>query len=145
MHLRLVNSQTSLQVRQRLGRRAFSLQAHSQKSGASVSASIDFSSTPSLRKLTPEVTTLSNNLVVASTGAVNPAVGLVWKIPAGSRYETENAPGASHYLRHALFAGNARESALALARKAELRGSQLYISNDRDSITIAVDYAHEDT
>lgn len=85
-------------------------------------------------------------LILATTGAApSPAVGLVWRLPAGSRYESEDAPGAAHYLRHALFAGNARESALALARRAELRGAQIQIANDRDAVTVAVEYAHEDT
>lgn len=49
-------------------------------------------------------TTLSTGLAVATTGIVGPAVSLVWKIPAGSRYENAESSGHSHFLRHALFA-----------------------------------------
>jgi hypothetical protein len=53
---------------------------------------------------TAKLTTLGNNLTVTTSSAVLPAVGLVWKIPAGSRYEQPSTTGLSHYLRHALFA-----------------------------------------
>ena len=53
---------------------------------------------------TAKLTTLSNNLTITTSSAVLPAAGLVWKIPAGSRYEQPSTIGLSHYLRHALFA-----------------------------------------
>ncbi|PJF17892.1 LuxS/MPP-like metallohydrolase, partial [Paramicrosporidium saccamoebae] len=53
---------------------------------------------------TPQLAVLANNVMVATSGAVSPAVGLMWKIPAGSRYEDASTTGLSHYLRHAFFA-----------------------------------------
>lgn len=48
--------------------------------------------------------TLPTNLTIATTGMVAPASSIVWKIPAGSRFENADTSGHSHYLRHALFA-----------------------------------------
>lgn len=50
-----------------------------------------------------KVTNLPNHLTVATTERQSPAVGLVWKLPAGSKYEGPEMAGFSHLLRHALF------------------------------------------
>jgi predicted Zn-dependent peptidase len=52
----------------------------------------------------PQLAVLANNVTTVTSGTVSPAVGLIWKIPAGSRYENSNTTGLSHYLRHAFFA-----------------------------------------
>jgi hypothetical protein len=56
-------------------------------------------------EMRPEVRSavLGNNVMIATSGAVNPVAGLAWKIPAGSRYEDADTSGLSHYLRHAFF------------------------------------------
>lgn len=51
----------------------------------------------------PKVINLPNHLMVATTERRSPAVGMVWKLPAGSKYEGPEAAGLSHFLRHALF------------------------------------------
>ncbi len=74
----------------------------------------------------------------------SPVVSLAWRIPAGSRHEGAATAGASHHLRHALLMGNSRESALALVRRCELRGANVAVENDRDSITISVHCPREE-
>lgn len=59
--------------------------------------------TPHPKESSIEISTLNNNLTVATTGSILPAVGIVWRIPAGSRYEDANTIGYSHYLRQAFF------------------------------------------
>lgn len=58
---------------------------------------------PSPTSPLPKVTNLPNHLMVATTERQSPAVGLVWKLPAGSKYERSETAGFSHFLRHALF------------------------------------------
>jgi processing peptidase subunit beta len=78
------------------------------------------------------VTTLPNQLRVASesTGGETATVG-VW-IDTGSRYESDANNGVAHFLEHMAFKGTAKRTQLALEMEVENMGGQLNAYTSRE-------------
>ena len=78
------------------------------------------------------VTTLPNQLRVASesTGGETATVG-VW-IDTGSRYETDANNGVAHFLEHMAFKGTSKRSQLQLEMEVENMGAQLNAYTSRE-------------
>lgn len=53
--------------------------------------------------LSVQSSTLANNVIVATKGGEEEMVSLSISLASGSRHEAPNAPGASNFLKHALF------------------------------------------
>ena len=78
------------------------------------------------------VTTLGNQLRVASesTGGETATVGM-W-IDTGSRYETDANNGVAHFLEHMAFKGTGRRSRHGLETEIENMGGQLNAYTSRE-------------
>lgn len=53
--------------------------------------------------LAVQTSTLENNVIVATKGGEEEMVSFSISLAAGSRHESPSAPGASNFLKHALF------------------------------------------
>ncbi|MCK5551205.1 MAG: insulinase family protein, partial [Hyphomicrobiaceae bacterium] len=84
--------------------------------------------------MTPEVSTLSNGLRVATQTMPHlETVSLgVW-VAAGARHEAECEHGISHFLEHMAFKGTARRSARDIAEEIEAVGGELNAATGVDS------------
>merc|ERR1719424_1090259 len=101
-----------------------------QHVGPRVAAARSFSSVPAQQATA--VSTLPNQLRVASesTGGETATVG-VW-IDTGSRYETDANNGVAHFLEHMAFKGTAKRSQLQLEMEVENMGAHLNAYTSRE-------------
>ena len=90
------------------------------------------------------VSTLPNQLRVASesTGGATATVG-VW-IDTGSRYETDANNGVAHFLEHMAFKGTKKRSQLALEVEVENMGAQLNAYTSREQTVYYAKVLKED-
>ena len=90
------------------------------------------------------VSTLPNQLRVASesTGGLTATVG-VW-IDTGSRYETDANNGVAHFLEHMAFKGTSKRSQLALEMEVENMGGQLNAYTSREQTVYYAKVLKED-
>jgi len=86
-----------------------------------------------------QVTTLNNGMKVASveTQAPTSRVGLFFD--AGSRYESQENLGVSHFLRSAAFSSTKDRTAFKIARELEQCGANLEATSTRDHLIFAAD------
>lgn len=85
------------------------------------------------RVLMSEITTLSNGLRIASYFMPSiDSVAISISVEAGSRYETANQNGLSHFLEHMAFKGTKRRSAKQIAEEFDAIGGHLNAYTGRE-------------
>lgn len=90
-------------------------------------------------------TTLDNGLVVLSEQMQHTrSVSFGVFLRTGSRYETAEQNGLTHFLEHALFKGTRKRSALQIAKDADVLGGNLNAFTGRESVGFHNEVVDED-
>jgi predicted Zn-dependent peptidase len=84
--------------------------------------------------MTPEVSTLSNGLRVATQSMPHlETVSLGLWVAVGARHESEREHGISHFLEHMAFKGTQHRSARQIAEEIESVGGELNAATSLES------------
>jgi zinc protease len=107
--------------------------------GAALSATLVAGAAPILDATHIKDATLDNGLhVVVKEEPAAPVVSLALMIRVGPLYETERTKGASHFVEHLLFEGDAGPDERKLGPIIEGLGGQVNASTTRDCTTVTV-------
>ena len=95
--------------------------------------------------MTHEVTKLDNGLtVITETMTEVPSITLNIGVNNGSRYETPELNGISHFLEHMAFKGTKRRNAQQIAEEFDAVGGYLNASTDREHTIYHAKFLKED-
>lgn len=86
-----------------------------------------------------QVTTLDNGVKVASVETYSPVSRVGVFLDAGSRYETQDNLGVTHFLRSAAFTSTKECTAFKIARELEQCGATVEATSTRDHLIFSAD------